>query len=99
MAVTGYRESMSGDGQSTALEVGGPVRLSLTGTFGGGTAQLQTKDPGGNWVDVANGSFTAVTDTLFDFPLEANNEVRVDLSGSTTPALVVWIQAHRGDFH
>lgn len=95
MAVTGYRESMSADGQSGEVQVGGPVRLSLTGDFGSGTAKLQSKDPSGAWVDVANGSFTAATDTLFDFPIEANNELRVDLASSSGAALIVWLQANR----
>ena len=98
MASTGYIETLSADGNTTAQKVGGPVRLSLTGTFGGGTAKLQSITPAGNWVDVANGSFTAVTDTLFDFPVQANNELRVNIASSTSPALVVWIQADSGDF-
>ena len=97
MASTGYIETLSANGNTTVQKVAGPVRLSLTGPFGGGTAKLQSITPAGNWVDVANGSFTAVTDTLFDFPLQANNELRVNLAGSTTPGLVVWIQP-RSDY-
>lgn len=92
MAGTGNRQTLSADGATTAKTFVGRVRLSLTGTFGGGTAKLQAEDPGGAFVDVANGSFTAVTDTLFDFPEPSSNKLKIDLSGSTTPALVIWIQ-------
>jgi len=98
MSTTGYEETLSADGQTTAQNIGGPVRLSLTGDFGTGTAKLQAQTPTGNWVDVANGSFTAATDKLFDFPVQANNKLRVDISSSSSPALVVWLQADSGDF-
>ena len=89
---SGKRQTLAADGQTDAKAYSGPIRLSLTGTFGGGTAQLQARDPQGNWVSVAGGAFTAVTDTIFDFTAESQNILRVDISSSTTPALVVWIQ-------
>lgn len=92
MPGTGNRQTLTADGTTDIKTFVGPVRLSLTGTFGGGTAKLQVRDPGGTFVDVANGSFTAATDTLFDFPEQSSNDLQIDLSGSTTPALVIWIQ-------
>lgn len=92
MASSGDRQTLAADGQTTSVKTINPVRMSLTGTFGGGTAKLQVQDPNEAWVDVAGGSFTAVTDTLFDFPKMSVNDLRVDISGSTTPALVVWLQ-------
>ena len=94
MASSGDIETLSANGQTAVTVTIGPARLSLTGTFGSGTAKLQAKDPGGNWIDVANGSFTAVTDTIFDFPARSETDLRVDLSGSTNPTLVVWIQGN-----
>jgi hypothetical protein len=95
MASTGYIKTLDADGQTEWVTVHGPVRLSLTGTFGSGTAKLQARTPEYNTaVDVKNGSFTAVTDTLFDFPAKSETDVRVDLSGSTSPLLVVWIQGN-----
>ena len=93
MASKGDRQTLVADGQTTEVGVVGPVRLSLTGSFGGGTAKLQAKDPSDAWVDVAEGSFAVATDTIFDFPDHTQNQIRVDISGSTTPALVVWIQS------
>ena len=92
MAVTGVRTALSADGNTGEYTAYGAVRLSLTGGFGSGTAKLQAKDPGDNWVDVANGSFTAVTDTIFDFPDFSKNVLRVNLASSTSPTLVVWLQ-------
>ena len=95
MAGSGTRAALAADGNTAAITVSGPVRLSLTGAFGSGTAKLQATDPGGNWVDVDGGSFTDVTDTVFDFPAFAFNNLRVNLASATDPALVVWIQSSK----
>ena len=95
MAGTGNKQTLAADGQTDVKIFVGPVWLSLTGTFGGGTAKLQARDPSGAFVDINNGSFTAVTDTRFDFPDGASNQLQIDLAGSTTPALVIWIQGQQ----
>ena len=89
---SGNRQTLAADGNTDGKDVVGPITLSLSGTFGGGTAKLQRLDPEKNWVDVVNGSFTDVTDTYFEFEDTALNHVRVNIASSTTPALVVWIQ-------
>ena len=91
--VVSKRLTLSADGQTAWVIVIGPARVSITGTFGGGTAQIETKDPSGAAVDLAEGSTTDAIDKLLDFPPNSRNEIRVDLSGATSPALVVWIQA------
>lgn len=93
MGSSGDRQTLAADGQTTDYGTVGPVRLSLSGSFGGGTAKLQAQDPSGAWVDVAGGSFTIAADQLFDFPENVQNQLRVDMSGSTTPTLVVWLQS------
>ena len=91
----GNRQTLTADGQNVAKIFAGPVRLVLSGGFGGGTAVLRSLDPSGVAINVVNGSFTAVTDTLFDFPENSLNVLDVDISGSTTPTLAVWIQGRR----
>lgn len=93
MGSSGERLTLSADGNSTEYGTVGPVRMSLSGSFGGGTAKLQAKDPSGAWVDVAGGSFTIAADQLFDFPEHTQNQLRVNMAGSTTPTLVIWIQS------
>jgi len=95
MAGTGNRQTLAADGQTDTKIFVGPVRLSLTGSFGAGTAKVQCRDPSGVFVDVANGSFNAVTDTVLDFPITESNELQVDLAGATAPSLVVWIQGNQ----
>lgn len=90
MPSEGERFTLTADGTTATYSAKASLRLSLTGGFGGGTAKLQAVDPAGNFVDVANGAFTSATDTIFDFPEQT--QVRVDISGSTTPTLVVWFQ-------
>lgn len=95
MTSSGNIETLTADGKTKVVTVLGPVRVSLTGDFGSGTAQVQVLLPDdGNEVNVALGSFTAVTDTIFDFPERSETDIRVDLSGSTAPALLVWIQGN-----
>ena len=93
----GDRQTLTANGTTTFRRFIGPVRLSLTNDFGTGTAKLQCKDPSDATVDVANGSFTATTDTIFDFPVGAINELAVNLASSSGPDLDIWIQGHRQD--
>lgn len=92
MANSGDRQTLTADGQTNYVRVVGPIRLSLTGGFGGGTAKLQARDVSGADVDIAGASYGAAADAKIDFPANAVNQVRVDISGSTTPTLVVWVQ-------
>ncbi len=93
MASSGERIVMIVDGQTVEVGCVGKIRLSLSSSFGGGTAKLQARDPSGAYVDVAGAAFTVAADQTFDFPDFCQNQVRIDLTGSTTPALVVWIQS------
>ena len=93
MAQVNYAETLTADGETTAQTCVGPVRLSLTGDFGSGTAVLQGRIPNGDYVAITGGSFTAATDTIFSFTAESKNDLRVSLSGATAPDLVVWLQA------
>jgi len=92
MATSGDRQVLTTNTQTTPRNYVGLVRVSLTGTFGGGTFKMQAEDPSGAFVDVAGTSRTAVDDFLIDFPPGAQNKIRGDLSGATTPALVIWNQ-------
>ena len=90
---SGNRQTLSADGQTTDRQYVGPVRVSLSGDFGGGTAKVEVKDPSDNWIDVAGTSKTSAADFVIDFAEDALNDLRVDLSGATSPALVVWMQS------
>ena len=95
MTSSGDRQTLSANGTTVFKKYRGPVALSLTGAFGSGTAKIQKKDPSDAIVDIANGSFSAVTDTIFDFPQGEVNDLAVNLAGSTGPALVVVLQGKR----
>ncbi len=92
MASSGNRQTLSADGDTLVDTYFGPVHLSITGGFGGGTAKLQIVDPSGAAIDVAGGSFTAITDTYFDFPPGTRNQLTVNVASSTTPTLVIIIR-------
>lgn len=95
MAGTGNRQTLTANGTTTNKTFQGPVVLSISGGFGGGTATLQRIDPSGAAVSVSNGAFTSATDTIFDFPIGASNDLQVVVTGSTTPTFVIWIQGEQ----
>jgi len=92
MAVGGVTETLSADGQSTARSTIGKIRVYCSGTFGGGSAQVQLQDPDDTWLDVDT-ALTAAGDVIIDIPPGVQNRVRVDLSGATGPTLEVWVQS------
>ena len=92
MTTSGDRQVLSADGQTVARKFVGPVRVSYSGTFGGGTAKIQAEDPSGVFIDVDGTSKTAVADFVIDFPPRAVNLLQTDLSGAITPSLKSWIQ-------
>ena len=93
MASTGDVFTLTADGQTPTFRATGTVHISLTGSFGGGTAKLQARTPRGSWVDIAEASFTYAVNKLCDFPGGAETDIRIDLSSATAPSLVVWFQA------
>lgn len=92
MATSGDRQVLTADGQTTARNYVGPVRVSLTDDFGGGTFKVQAEDPSGAFVDEPGTTRTAVDGYIIDYPPGAQNKLQGDLSGSTSPNLVVWMQ-------
>ena len=92
MTTSGDRQTLSDNGQTTPRTYVGPVRVSCTGTFGGGTLKIQAEDPTAVFVDVDGTVKTAIGDFVIDFPPGAENRLQADLSGATGPALVIWIQ-------
>ena len=64
------------------------IKISVQGTFGGGTASIQTK-VAGTWYPLLD-SGVAVAHTVADdseYRLKRNDEVRIVLTGATSPAL------------
>ena len=92
MTTSGDRQTLNGNGQTTPRSYVGPVRVSVTGTFGSGTLKIQAEDPTGAFIDVGGTAKTAIGDFVIDFPPSAENRLQADLSGATAPALVIWIQ-------
>jgi hypothetical protein len=92
MKGSGYEEILSADGPTVFKKYIGPVVVTLTGNFGGGTAKIQRKNRAEAVVDVVGASYTVADEKILDYSPGAVNWLAVDLSGSTAPALVVEIQ-------
>jgi len=93
MSSSGEQVLLSTNTATKSFQVMGPARISLKGNFGGGTAQVRAKGPDGVFNALSNGSFTAESDTIFDFPARSETELDVELTGATAPAIKVWVQA------
>lgn len=91
---TGDRQTLSADGITSDSKFIGPVLVSITGSFGGGTATMQARDPNSDLVAVAAG-VTADAGVVVDFPAGIINSIAIDLAGSTTPTVVIWIQGRK----
>ena len=87
-----YEVILAADGSTSWSSVKGPIWVSLSGTFGGGTAIIQRKNSAGTAVAIVGESHTVIADRVIDFPSDAVNEVRVTLSGSSSPSLAVSVQ-------
>ncbi len=84
------KQTLSADGQSGVFEGnGGPVTVSASGTFGGGTVTIQySRDGGITWPFVESGiSWTSAQ--IASVTLGAGVWMRFSLAGATTPAVLV----------
>ena len=80
-------ETLAADGASRPQRSNsGRMVIIVSGTFGGGTAAIQIEDEGGNWVNVTDGSGTALFTKLVNC---GDFRLRVNLSGATGPSLNV----------
>jgi len=95
VAGTGDRQTLTVDGDTTRVAYVGPIRVNLSNDFGSGTAKIQATDPTGTPIDVGTDTFTAAADKAVNFPAGETNVVSVNLAGSTSPDLDVWIQGNR----
>jgi len=87
-----FEATLTEDSSTGWSSVKGPIWVSLSGTFGGGTAVIQRKNSAGAAVAIVGESHTVIADRVIDFPSDSVNEVRVTISGSSSPALAVSMQ-------
>lgn len=59
--------------------------VHCSGTFGGGTLQLQFRANNSTWKDLSNAAFTGNADKVITLP--GNTEIRAVLSGATSPSI------------
>jgi hypothetical protein len=90
---TDFTETLTVDGNGTAVSVVGPVFLSAIGNFGGGNIKFQRLTGDLTWVDILDvTSITSGADNLVQFPEGAVNNVRAVLAGSTGASVLITIQ-------
>ena len=80
---------------TTAVSLVGPVRYSISGDLGGGTASIQFAISGSTeFVPVAGTSTTAAVDKLLNFPAGSRNTLKVLLLGGAAASCDVFLQAN-----
>lgn len=93
------RGNLTSDGQTTAwTHPGGLASVSVVGTWGSGTADLQFSPDGSNYYDVDTTNARLTADGVFDIQLAACS-LRVDLSGSSSPDLNVFYQQYQTTYN
>lgn len=87
------RQTLSADGTTTFAIYTGPVWVSITGGFGGGTAKVQRLSNASPQaaVDISDTSTTEAKDYFIEFPKGSRNHLAVNIASSTTPTLAVEI--------
>jgi hypothetical protein len=64
-----------------------PLQVTITGTFGGGTVDIQKQLPDSSWVTIPGASFGEPVAKNIDLKEEAN--IRYSVTGSSTPSLKI----------
>lgn len=85
-----YISNLTADGQSSEFRANrsGEVRLSGSGTWGGGTLTPQRKASDGTWNAYGSDTLTADGDDVV-LVVGLGDTLRADLSGATSPDLDV----------
>ena len=79
-------DQLTANGQTSDVQVPAGIHtFSVAGDFGGGTVVLQLKDPLGNWIDVADTSFT--NDGQINIHLGGARPGRLKLTGASSPSI------------
>jgi hypothetical protein len=95
MSVGGEVSNLLANGQAPSASgrgTVGKIRIFAYGDFGTGDAQVQMKAPDDVWQD-KEAALTSDGEVVIDAPPGVQNIVRVNLTGSTSPDLDVWIQS------
>ncbi len=81
-----FTDTLAADGQTGEFTATGSFEVHLTGTFGSGTVVLQKKF-NNSFSTIQGTAQTAASDYIFDSL--SGGIYRFDVSGSTTPAIVL----------
>lgn len=90
---SGLSQTITVDGSTDWVKVTGPAMVSMSNSFGTGTATIQFKDQADAAIALAGETHTVAADRLIDYPAGAKNELRVNLASSSSPDLDVVIQS------
>lgn len=83
-------DTLSADGQTSWIRCTGTVyQIEAEGTFGSGTVTPQKKSYDGTAITLGDSTLTANGAINVEVPVGA--EIRIDLSGSTSPSLKVHV--------
>lgn len=86
------RQTLTADGASTVIRIGGKFNIIATGSFGSGTIAVQ-KRVNGTWATIGRDSANNLAEYTGAFSLSVSDpetsEYRFNLSGSSSPQIAV----------
>lgn len=97
MASASNRQTLTANGSTLWRKFIGPVQVSFSGAFLGGTVKVQRRDSSGAAVDVSGTSKIAADDLLIEFPPGAINWLRTNLAGASATSPLTSFVAEMGD--
>lgn len=84
--------TFSANGNSPEFQARERVHVSVSGTFGSGTATVQWRGDDGTWRGLASAVFTTAADQVIDLPNKTNTILRWNLAGATDPSVFAAIR-------
>lgn len=79
--------NLAADGSTAWVDVKGKTLVHFSGTFGGGTVQIEFKDEDGDTQSYAGEAYTSSTTKVLDIPERVSLKMRGTLSGATSPSI------------
>jgi len=79
--------TLTADGATQSISNTGSYTVTLSGNFGGGTAQLEYKNQAGTFIPYATSDYTFTTSVEVRINERATKVIRVSLTGATSPSL------------
>lgn len=85
-------QTLTDNGSTASITAKDKVHVHLSGGFGGGSVALEFLPSGGSsWIAISGAAWSAAADEIVELAGRESYNLRLTLSGATTPALVTFL--------